>query len=67
MDCLAVERPGVAQPSVPRRLMRLLSGLLAAVRRRNRLIDPHELPDHLKRDMGFLDGRDPRPEERYWR
>lgn len=35
-----------------------LSRVLRA-RRRQRLppLDPRELPDHLKRDLGFLDGR----------
>jgi len=31
----------------------------ALVRPRRTLLDPRSLPDHLKRDMGFLDGNDP--------
>lgn len=39
----------------PRRLLAKLKALFAP-RRRKRL-DPRTLPDHLKRDIGFLDGR----------
>ncbi|WP_202309056.1 hypothetical protein [Mesorhizobium sp. L-8-10] len=36
-------------------------GRLAArfLRPRRALLDPRSLPDHLKRDMGFLDGNGP--------
>jgi hypothetical protein len=36
-------------------------GRLAArfMRPRRALLDPRSLPDHLKRDMGFLDGNGP--------
>lgn len=42
-------------------LMRLAAHIvrLRPGSRRNRL-DPRLLPDHLKRDMGFADGNDPR-------
>ena len=39
-----------------------LTSRLAAVfvwRSRKRLLDVRELPDHLKRDMGYLDGNSP--------
>ncbi|MBE1206479.1 hypothetical protein [Aminobacter carboxidus] len=39
-----------------------LTSRLAAVfgwRSRKRLLDVRDLPDHLKRDMGYLDGNDP--------
>lgn len=38
-------------------LDRLTFGLFRSRRAR---LDPRTLPDHLKRDMGFLDGRGPR-------
>ena len=39
----------------------LVLRLAAALTRRprKRLLDARDLPDHLKRDMGFLDGNDP--------
>jgi hypothetical protein len=36
-----------------------LATLLPRRRRRGAVLDVRELPDHLKRDMGFLDGKDP--------
>jgi len=37
----------------------LFAALLARPGRRPAVLDPRTLPDHLKRDMGFLDGNDP--------
>lgn len=39
----------------------LMSRLAAtfAMRSRKRVLDVRDLPDHLKRDMGFLDGQNP--------
>jgi hypothetical protein len=61
MDCLAIE----AREGAPSLFKRLL-GLARAIRmevRRYPLLDPDCLPDHIKRDLGFADGRRPRYED----
>jgi hypothetical protein len=41
-------------------LLRLMLGVLAIpLRTRRQFLDVRTLPDHLKRDMGFMDGNDP--------
>jgi hypothetical protein len=41
-------------------LFRLMLGVLAIpLRPRRQFLDVRTLPDHLKRDMGFMDGNDP--------
>ncbi|WP_127599068.1 hypothetical protein [Nitratireductor alexandrii] len=37
-----------------------VAAFLARPRSRRRRLDPRTLPDHLRRDMGFADGNDPR-------
>ncbi len=67
MDCVAVEqdRPAKAAgvigwfPAFGRRLVRRLSG-------RDRL-ELEGMPDRVKRDLGFMDGREPRYEQELWR
>lgn len=38
----------------------VVDALLPSMGRRLPRLDIDELPDHLKRDLGFLDGREPR-------
>ncbi|PSM17677.1 hypothetical protein [Nitratireductor sp. StC3] len=37
-----------------------VAAFLVRPRSRRRRLDPRTLPDHLRRDMGFADGNDPR-------
>ncbi|MCW2243542.1 hypothetical protein M2351_008203 [Azospirillum canadense] len=48
------------EPSAFRRLARLLPPWA----QRRDLLDPERLSDHLRRDLGFQDGRDPPPHDR---
>lgn len=51
-----------AQASLIHREPVSLTSRLASVftwRTRRRVLDFRDLPDHLKRDMGYLDGNDP--------
>lgn len=50
--------PGcAAAPSLPAALKRAYAALFSP---RRQLLDARSLPDHLKRDIGALDGNDPR-------
>ncbi|OWO95387.1 hypothetical protein B5E41_09910 [Rhizobium esperanzae] len=58
MDCHAIEESRPQQISVFLRLAGWLSGSANRLRRLPRL-DLSATPDRVKRDLGFLDGRDP--------
>lgn len=59
MDCYVVEQVEAAKPTV---LARVLESLVQAFVKHAEP-SPHleldEMPDRLKRDLGFLDGREP--------
>lgn len=52
-------------------LARLLPWAAGVFRRHSRAhhghLDFETMPDHMMRDLGFLDGRDPRYEDERWR
>ena len=52
------------EPTLAQRLIRLTSRLLRAGHCYPWL-EVEDLPDHLKRDLGFLDGRDPLRRDRF--
>ena len=58
MSCIA-EHTMIEAPASRRERLRHTLSLIFARRRKRRLspLDPHMLSDHLKRDLGFLDGR----------
>lgn len=58
MSCIA-ERTMIEAPATRRERLRHMLSLIFARRRKRRLppLDPQMLSDHLKRDLGFLDGR----------
>ena len=67
MDCQTIECGAIVTERKASAIARLLSRMVAAWRRprRNRL-DIDEMSDWMKRDLGFLDGRGPKPRpERY--
>ncbi|WP_131821012.1 hypothetical protein [Ensifer sp. LCM 4579] len=60
MTCDALERTE-GKALLTRELMsRLASGMRALMRQRYPRLDIGAMSDHMKRDMGFMDGRPPR-------
>jgi hypothetical protein len=67
MDCVTIEQAetrAVSKPSLW--LSELARTLVRRIVRRERL-DLEGMPDRVKRDLGFLDGREPRYEAEPWR
>ncbi|MEF0938566.1 hypothetical protein [Rhizobium sp. BR 362] len=62
MDCYAVEQMNT-RPSAPARLLETLAQIFAGGAEPSPHLDLDEMPDRLKRDLGFLDGREPRYED----
>lgn len=60
MDCYVVERMEVAKPSRLARALESLTQVFAKHFEPPPHLDLDEMPDRLKRDLGFLDGREPR-------
>ncbi len=67
MDCIAIERQSEAKaPRVSERLVALGRRVLRRLYGWDRLyLD--DMPDRIKRDLGFMDGREPRYEPKYRR
>ncbi|HEY0122382.1 MAG TPA: hypothetical protein VGC14_11585 [Rhizobium sp.] len=63
MDCHAVEQVNVVRPSVLAHALAVLSKAFAGRAEPAPRLDLEEMPDRLKRDLGFLDGRGPRYED----
>lgn len=63
MDCYAVEQMEVARPTGLARVMEALTQVFARHAEPSPHLDLEEIPDRLKRDLGFLDGREPRYED----
>lgn len=62
MDCSAIEfRNEARRPRLTVRLKVIFRAVLRIDRLRN-LLDVETMPDYLQRDLGFLDGREPRRE-----
>ncbi|MFT4180722.1 MAG: hypothetical protein QM636_02265 [Rhizobium sp.] len=64
MDCYAVEQVNVAKPSVLSRALAALSKAFPGQAEPAPRLDLEEMSDRLKRDLGFLDGREPYCEDR---
>lgn len=64
MDCYVVEPVRAVRPSVLSRLRDSLSQVFLAHREPSPHLDLDEMPARLKRDLGFLDGREPRYDDR---
>ncbi len=63
MDCSVVEQMEVARPTVLARILEALSQVFARSGEPLPELDLDEVPDRVKRDIGFLDGREPRYED----
>jgi hypothetical protein len=57
---LVVEERSENTQSASARLLALAGGALRRVLRPEPRLDLETMPDHMKRDIGFLDGRGPR-------
>jgi hypothetical protein len=65
MSCQIIEQPSIGRIPL---WGRVIAGTIAALtfrRRRIGRIEFEDMPDRVKRDMGFLDGREPYREEDY--
>jgi hypothetical protein len=60
MDCYAVQQMEVARPTGLARVLESLTQVFAKHVEPSPHLDLEELPDRVKRDLGFLDGREPR-------
>ena len=63
MDSCVVERVDIVRPSI---LVRGLEAVVALLGRQGEPLPrlyPEELPERMQRDLGFLDGREPRYED----
>ncbi len=59
MDCYVVEQVEAARPTVLARLLESLAHVFVTHGEPSPHLDLDEMPDRLKRDLGFLDGREP--------
>jgi hypothetical protein len=67
MSCQTIEQPSIGKiPAWARLIATLTSALLRHGGAPGKL-DLDDMPDRVKRDMGFLDGREPRYEDDYLR
>ncbi|AYG66936.1 MULTISPECIES: hypothetical protein [unclassified Rhizobium] len=64
MDCYVVEQMEAARPTVLARLLESLTQVFARHAEPSPHLDLDEMPDRLKRDLGFIDGREPRYDDR---
>jgi len=64
MDCYVVEPMETARPSALARLLESLAQAFVKHAEPSPHLDLDEMPDRLKRDLGFLDGREPHYDER---
>ncbi|MBB4566084.1 hypothetical protein [Rhizobium leucaenae] len=62
MDCYAVEQMNT-RPSAVARLLETLAQVFMGGTEPSPHLDLDEMPDRLKRDLGFLDGREPHYED----
>ncbi len=59
MDCYVMEQVEAARPTVLARLLESLAQVFVKHAEPSPHLDLDEMPDRLKRDLGFLDGREP--------
>ncbi|MBB6484204.1 hypothetical protein GGD46_001470 [Rhizobium lusitanum] len=58
-----MEQVEAARPTVLARVLEALSQVFARSGEQSPELDLDEVPDRVKRDIGFLDGREPRYED----
>ncbi|HEX8049376.1 hypothetical protein [Rhizobium sp.] len=63
MDCHAVEQVNIARPSVLARMLETLAQVFPGRTASLPRLDLDEMPEQIKRDLGFLDGRAPHYED----
>lgn len=63
MDCYVVEQMEAARPTVLARILESLAQVFVRHAEPSPHLDIDEIPDRLKRDLGFLDGREPHYED----
>jgi len=63
MDCCVVEQMEAARPTVLARVLEAVSQIFTRSGEPSPELDLDEVPDRVKRDIGFLDGREPRYED----
>ncbi|MBB3423744.1 MULTISPECIES: hypothetical protein [Rhizobium] len=63
MDCYVVEQVETVRPSILARLLESVTQAFVSHAEPSPHLDLNEMPDRLKRDLGFLDGREPRYED----
>ncbi len=59
MDCYVMEPVDAARPTLLARLLESLAHVFVTHGEPSPHLDLDEMPDRLKRDLGFLDGREP--------
>ncbi|TXH82070.1 MAG: hypothetical protein E6Q77_06990 [Rhizobium sp.] len=59
MDCYVMEPVDAAKPGLLARLLETLAQVFVKHAEPSPHLDLDEMPDRLKRDLGFLDGREP--------
>ncbi|MBB3287777.1 MULTISPECIES: hypothetical protein [Rhizobium] len=64
MDCYVVEQAETARPGILARLLESLAQALVKHAEPSLHLDLDDMPDRLKRDLGFLDGREPHYDDR---
>ncbi|AGB72020.1 MULTISPECIES: hypothetical protein [Rhizobium] len=64
MDCYVVEQVETARPRILARLLESVTQAFVSHAEPSPHLDLDEMPDRLKRDLGFLDGREPRYDDR---
>ena len=64
MDRYMIERAEAAKPTLVARLLESLAQVFLKHGEPSPHVDLDEMPDRLKRDLGFLDGREPRYDDR---
>ncbi|NTJ67477.1 hypothetical protein G6M50_05830 [Agrobacterium rhizogenes] len=64
MDCYVIEPVDAAKPTLLARLLESVTQVFLKHGEPSPNLDLDEMPDRLKRDLGFLDGREPHYDDR---
>ncbi|MDE1991961.1 MAG: hypothetical protein KGI75_05635 [Rhizobiaceae bacterium] len=63
MDCYAIEHTAAAKQPILARALIALTQVFAGRAEPSSRLDLDDIPDRVKRDLGFLDGREPHYED----